>query len=72
MSLTRYFQEFKPGEKVTLKAEPSIQKGVYFRRFHGMVATVSKKLGSCYELLLNDKGKEKRLIVHPVHLQVKK
>ena len=70
VSLTRYFQEFKEGQRVALKAEPSVQNGIYFKRFHGRVAVVGKKLGTCYEVTLNDQGKEKRLIVHPVHLKL--
>lgn len=69
LSLTKYLQVFAPGQKVALKAEPSIQRGMYFRRFHGKVGVVSQKLGTCYEVRLKDMGKEKRLIVHPVHLK---
>ena len=42
---------------------------MYFRRFHGKAGKVTRKLGSCYEVTINDLGKEKRLIVHPVHLR---
>jgi len=69
LSLRAYLQEFQPGQKVALKAEPSVQSGLYFRRFHGRIGQVSKRLGTCYEILLNDGGKEKKLIVHPVHLK---
>ena len=70
MSLRAYFQELSPGQKVALKAEPCVQKGTYFRRFHGKVGLVSKRLGTCYEVLVRDGAKEKKLIVHPVHLKV--
>ena len=69
MSLTAYFQEFEEGDKVALKAEPAVQSGLYFPKFHGKIGTVAKKLGTCYEVALNDHGKEKKLIVHPVHLK---
>ena len=42
---------------------------MYFRRFHGKVGIVARKLGSCYEVTLQDGGKEKRLIVHAVHMK---
>jgi ribosomal protein L21E len=29
ISLTKYFQKFKQGDKVVLKAEPAVQKGMY-------------------------------------------
>lgn len=69
ISLKRYFQSFKEGDKVSLKAEPAIQKGMYFPRFHGKTGTVKGKKGKCYEVLIDDKGKEKTIIIHPIHLQ---
>jgi len=69
VSLRRYLQEFEQGVRVALKAEPSVSKGTYFRRFHGEVGVVSKRLGTCYEVLIKDGGKVKQIIVHPVHLR---
>jgi len=68
-SLTRYFQKFKEGDKVLLKAEPSIHGGMYFRRFHAKAGVVSGKQGRCYVVDIDDLGKKKSLIVHPVHLR---
>ena len=71
LSLRAFFQELKPGQKVSLKAEPSYHKGLYcIRRFHGKVCVVDEKVGTCYRLLLDDHGKRKTLIVHPVHLKL--
>ena len=69
ISIQKYFQEFKEGEKVHLKAEPSVHKGMYFPRYHGQMAIIKHKRGGCYELTINDKGIEKLLVVHPVHLK---
>jgi len=69
ISLTSFFQKFNSGDKVVLKAEPGYQKGMYFPRFHGKTVVISKQIGTCYEVLLNDQGKDKTLIVHPVHLK---
>ena len=69
ISINKYFQEFKIGEKVVLKAEPAIQKGMYFPRFHSKTGLVKGKKGSCYEIIIKDGGKAKMLIVHPIHLQ---
>ncbi len=68
ISLTRYFQEFKVGETVGLGAEPAVHKGMYHGDFYGKSAVVKGKRGRCFVLSFNDKGKEKTLIVHPVHL----
>lgn len=69
ISIRKYFQTFKEGDKVVLKAEPAVQKAMYMPRFHGRVATVKAKRGACYELELMDGNKQKLLIVHPVHLK---
>jgi ribosomal protein L21E len=69
ISLRNFLQTLEQGDKVALQAEPAIQRGLYFRRFHGKIGTVRRKLGTCYEVTIRDYDKEKRLIVHPVHLR---
>ncbi len=69
ISIRRYLQSFKQGDKVSLVAEPAVQKGMYFRRFHGLVGTVEGKQGSCYLIKIHDRHKQKQLIVHAVHLR---
>ncbi len=68
ISLSRYFQEFADGDKVNLKTHPSVQKGRFFPRFHGLTGTVSGKKGACYGVIIKDGGKQKLLYVHPIHL----
>lgn len=69
VSLTRYFQPFNEGDKVLLLANPTIQKGMYFPRFHGKNGTVLGKRGTCYNIQIKDGNKQKSLIIHPVHLR---
>lgn len=69
VSIRRYLQGFKPGEKVSLSVEPSVHKGMYFRRFLSKIATIKAKKGRCYEVTLKDGKKTKTLIVHPVHMK---
>ncbi|MBU1204243.1 MAG: 50S ribosomal protein L21e [Nanoarchaeota archaeon] len=69
ISITRYFQDLKKGDKVQLLAEPAIQDGIYFRRFHGKTGTIKGKKGKCYEVSIKDGSKNKTLIIHPVHLR---
>lgn len=71
ISLTEYFKELKIGDKVVLKAEPSYQKGMYHIRFHGKVGKVVGKKGNCYFVEINDNGKTKKLVIHPIHLKAK-
>ncbi len=69
LSLSRYFQEFNIGDRVAFSAEPSVKSGLFNRRFLGMSGIVKGKRGSCYEIKINDRGKEKIVITHPVHLK---
>lgn len=69
LRLTRYFQELKTGEKVLLQADSAFQKGMYFPRYHGKPGIVQDKRGSCYLIKIADGGKEKTLVIHPVHLR---
>jgi large subunit ribosomal protein L21e len=69
ISLRKYFQKLSTGDRVVLKIEPSIHKGIYHPRFHGKAGVIKGMQGNCYEVVINDGGKEKVLIVHPVHLR---
>lgn len=69
LSVSRYFQKYSEGDKVCLKAEPSVQKGIYFRRFHGKTGIIESKRGNCYNVRIKDINKEKVLIIHPIHLK---
>lgn len=67
--IRKLFQDFKGGDDVLLKAEPAVQSGMYFPRFHGRTGVVQGKRGRCYEVCIKDGNKKKLLIVHPVHLR---
>jgi len=69
LSLKRYLQTFKQGDRVKLSLESSMHKGMYHPMFYGRTGIVKNKKGKCYEVLITDRGKQKTLIVHPVHLK---
>ena len=69
ISLSKYFQTFKENDIVRLNAEPAIQKGMHFPRFHNKAGIIKGKKGRCYEVMIKDGKKEKLLIVHPIHLK---
>ncbi len=68
ISIRRFLQKLNEGDKVILKAEPAYQQGVYFRRYHGKIGTITGKQGSSYKVAIDNFGQEKTLLVHPVHL----
>ena len=69
ISITKQLQEFNQGDKVCLIAEPALQKNLYHPRFHGKSGIIKSKKGKCYEVLIKDKRKTKKLIVSPSHLK---
>ncbi|MBI4154609.1 50S ribosomal protein L21e [Candidatus Woesearchaeota archaeon] len=69
ISITRYLQEFKSGDKVLLDAEPAIQKGMYHPRYHSLAGIIINKRGNAYEVKINDNGKDKNIFVRSVHLR---
>ncbi len=65
----KYLEEYKAGDKVLLKPEPFVQKGLFHLRFSGRSGIINRKTGRCYEVRIKDSAKEKKIIVHPVHLK---
>ena len=68
ISITKYLAKYEDGERVQLKAEPAVQKGIYHLNFHGKTGLVKGMQGNCYKVHVLDGKKEKCLLVHPVHL----
>lgn len=62
-------QDYKPGDKVVLKYDPSIHKGMPHRRFYGKIGTIIGKRGKAYILQVVDGDKTKTLIARPEHLK---
>jgi large subunit ribosomal protein L21e len=69
IKIRKILQEFNINDKVVIKIDPSYNKTMPHPKYHGMIGIILGKRGRCYEVLVNDKGKEKVIIVHPVHLE---
>ena len=69
ISIQRYLQDFKTGEKICLVTEPAVHKGLFHSRFHGKAGTIIGKRGNCYEVEIKDIKMLKTLVVHPSHLK---
>lgn len=72
VSISRFMQAFDKGQKAHLSIEPSLHKSSYHSRFIGKTGKIKGLRGKCYEILIDDKGKEKIIIVHPSHLKTTK
>ena len=69
VTISKYLQKFKLGDKVYLGVEPAIDKGAYSARFLGKTGVIKKQSGKCYGVAVKEGGKEKLLMIHPVHLK---
>ena len=67
--LGRILTQYEEGDKVDSIIEPSIQKGIPHRRFHGKTAVVTGKRGNAYLLQASDGNKIKTIIVRPEHMR---
>ena len=70
LPVSRFVKKIAAGGHVQLDLQPSVNKGAYFRRFHGRIGKVVGMQGSCYKVRIRDGGKEKTLLIGPVHLNL--
>jgi large subunit ribosomal protein L21e len=70
--VTAVIQQFEVGQKVHVVCEPSIQKGMPNRRFHGKTGTVMGQRGRAWVLTIRDGDKDKVVIARPQHLKAQR
>lgn len=68
ISFSKYFQEFKAGDKVAVVREHSVGFG-YSTRTQGRTGKIIEKRGNSYHVEINDLDKAKRYFIKPVHLK---
>jgi large subunit ribosomal protein L21e len=64
-----FLQEFKPGQTVAVKQDPSAHPGMPHIRYKGMVGKVVSKRGFAYVVDIMLGGKKKQIIAGPEHLK---
>ncbi|MBO3800579.1 MAG: 50S ribosomal protein L21e [Candidatus Brockarchaeota archaeon] len=62
-------QDYKPGDRVVLKYDPSVHKGMPHRRFYGKTGVIIGRRGRAYLIQVVDGDKEKTLIARPEHFK---
>jgi len=68
LGLSRILRIYQPGERVLVKLDPSIHKGMPHRRYHGKIGIVENKRGQAYVVNVNQAKAIKTIIVRPEHL----
>ena len=69
LQLSKLLHEYQPGNSVTIKIDPSVQKGMPHRRYHGRVGTIVGKRGRSYVVSVTQGEAVKEIIVRPEHLE---
>ncbi len=68
IKLSRYFQDFKTGDRVAVIRELAVQPK-FPSKLQGRSGNISGKRGKFYLVKMKDLKKEKTYIIHPVHLK---
>jgi ribosomal protein L21E len=68
----KFLKEFKPGDKVIISPDPSVQKGLPFHRFKGKMGTVDSKRGNAFIVRVKTGKAEKTVITGGEHLRLLK
>jgi len=68
IKLSRYFQEFKEGDRVAIIRELAVQPK-FPKKLQGRSGVIKGKRGNSYIVKIKDLNKEKVYIIHPVHLK---
>jgi len=69
IKIGRLLCNYKPGDSVVIKIDPSVQKGMPHRRYHGRVGTVVGKRGRSYIVSVTQGDAFKEIVVRPEHLE---
>jgi large subunit ribosomal protein L21e len=70
--VTCVIQNFDIGQQVHIVCNPSIQKGMPHRRFHGLTGTGLGRRGRAWMLTIRDGNADKIVIARPQHLKAQK
>ncbi|OYT44365.1 50S ribosomal protein L21e [Candidatus Bathyarchaeota archaeon] len=68
IKITKILREYKAGDKVVIKIDPSVHKGMPHRRYHGKVGVVMARRGRAYIVSVTQGDAVKEIIVRPEHL----
>jgi len=66
--LSKILYEYKPGEKVVVKIDSSVHKGMPHRRYHGKTGVIVNKRGRSYIVNVTQGRAIKEIIVRPEHI----
>jgi large subunit ribosomal protein L21e len=66
--LSKLLREYEPADKVVIRLDPSVHKGMPHRRFHGHIGVIVDKRGKSYVVNVSQGNAIKEIIVRPEHI----
>ncbi len=69
IGLSQFLHEYKLGERVVVKINPTFHGGMPHRRYHGRVGVIMNKRGKAYVINVSQGEAIKEIIVHPAHIK---
>ena len=70
LKTTKILKKYNSGDKVVIKIDSAISKGMPHKRYHGNIGVVEGKRGRSYKILINLGKAKKEIIVRPEHLEM--
>jgi large subunit ribosomal protein L21e len=67
--LGKMLKKYDVGERVLIKVDPAIHKGMPHRRYHGKSGVVAEVRGRAYVVNIKTGNMTKKIITRPEHLQ---
>ena len=69
INLSRILHDYKPGDRVCVKIDPSIHKGMPHKRYHGKIGIIKNRKGRSYVLEVGIGSGIKEIIARPEHFK---
>ena len=69
VGLSRLLRTYNPGDKVKIKIDSSVHKGMPHRRYHGRVGIVKARRGRSYVIEVAEGNQTRTLIARPEHIE---
>ncbi len=70
LTVNKLVQDFSEGRRVAIVISSNSQKGMPFKRFHGLTGVVVEKRGRAFVVEIKDGNATKKVIARPEHLKV--
>jgi len=67
--LSKLLYQYQPGNRILIKIDSGVHKGMPHKRYHGKVGTVIDKRGRSYIINVTQGDAVKEIIVRPEHLE---